>query len=144
MAARLKRIKSLISKERKLAGGVLGNEFEKELDTIIDENIDLKSETKKLKTTIKNLKGEMKIKNPYSSSKSVGRKSTMSSKNAESDEASLEIINKLKQRLKENMKMIENLKEENILLRNGKPDTTASRDLISKLEKNDNEIVRMQ
>lgn len=144
MAARLKRIKSLISKERKLAGGVLGNEFEKELDTIIDENIDLKSETKKLKTTIKNLKGEMKTKNPYSSSKSVGRKSTMSSKNAESDEASLEIINKLKQRLKENMKMIENLKEENILLRNGKPDTTASRDLISKLEKNDNEIVRMQ
>lgn len=46
MAARLNRIKSLISKERKLAGGVLGNEFERELDSIIDENTELKDENK--------------------------------------------------------------------------------------------------
>jgi hypothetical protein len=65
MAARLKRIKTLISKERKLAGGVLGNEFDKELDVIIDENFDVKNDNRKLKTSIKSLKAELKTRGPY-------------------------------------------------------------------------------
>lgn len=144
MAARLKRIKSLISKERKLAGGVLGNEFEKELDLIIDENYELKTGNKKLKATIKNLKSEIKNKGVYSSTKSISKKSSLSSKKSNDEGAQLEIINKLKERLRENMKVMESYKEENILLRRGNPETHASRDLINKLEQSDNEIIRMK
>lgn len=56
----------------------------------------------------------------------------------------IEIMNKLKERLKENIKIIESYKEENILLRKGNLETHASRDLINKLEQNDNEIIRMK
>jgi len=46
MAARLQKIKAIISKERKLAGGMLGKEFDIELDNLIDENTLLKGENK--------------------------------------------------------------------------------------------------
>lgn len=140
MAARLKRIKSLISKERKLAGGVLGNEFDRELDVIIDENFDVKNENRKLKTTIKNLKAELKNKGPYR----PRTKGTSPTKKVEDDSPQLELINKLRERLKENIKVIESYKEENLLLRKGKPDMEASRDIIKKIETNDNEIIRMK
>lgn len=140
MAARLKRITSLISKERKLAGGVLGNEFEQELDSIIDENTDLKSENKKLKATIKGLKAQLK-KGPYG--KVLG-KPAPTQKSQDSDREHVEIINKLRDRLKENMRIIETYKEENLLLRKGHPETESSREIIQKLQESDNEIVKMK
>ena len=69
MAARLQRIKTLISKERKLAGGVLGKEFDQELDELIDENTQLKSEIKKLKEALKGAKHELK-QSPFAKTKS--------------------------------------------------------------------------
>lgn len=41
MATRMQRIKGMITKERKIAGGVVGREFDQELDNIIDENSNL-------------------------------------------------------------------------------------------------------
>lgn len=140
MAARLKRIKSLISKERKLAGGVLGNEFEQELDSIIDENTELKSENKKMKATIKGMKAQLK-KGPYG--KVLG-KPAPAHKTPDSDREHVEIINKLRDRLKENMRIIETYKEENLLLRKGHPEHEPSREIIQKLQESDNEIVRMK
>lgn len=141
MAARLKRIKSLISKERKLAGGVLGNEFEQELDSIIDENTELKSENKKLKAAMKLLKQQAK-KGPYG--KANAKSLASAYKPQVEDETQLELIKKLKEKLIENAKTLESYKEENLLLRKGKPDTEPSREILTRLEKSDIEITRMK
>jgi len=140
MATRLKRIKTLIIKERKLAGGVLGNEFEEELDKIIDENTDFRTENKKLKLTIKGLKNQTK-KGAYSKSSS---KSFSSQKIKDFEDQQSDLINKLRDRLKENMRVIESYKDENLLLRKGAPDHEPSHDILKKLESNDSEIVRMK
>jgi chromosome segregation ATPase len=140
MATRLKRIKTLISKERKLAGGVLGNEFEEELDKLIDENSDLKSEIRKLKNTIKGLKSQSK-KGPYGK---ANAKPVPAHKLKEFENEQAELIAKLRERLKENIKVIDSYKEENLLLRKGNPDHEPSREIIKKMQESDNEIVRMK
>jgi hypothetical protein len=53
-------------------------------------------------------------------------------------------MNKLRERLKENIITIQSYKEENLLLRKGKPEMEASRDILRKIEVNDNEIIRMK
>ena len=140
MAARLKRIKELISKERKLAGGILGNEFDKELDLIIDENTQLKSEKKKFETLAKSLQAQIKkggIGKQAGKGYGVGKAADIAK---EQDQ----LIGKLKEQLKHNMKTIESLKEEILLLRKGKPESEPSREIIQRIQDNDNEIVRLK
>lgn len=127
MAARLKRIKELISKERKLAGGVLGNEFDKELDVIIDENTQLKGDQKKLEALVKNLKAQLK-KGQYSKQGAGKMLSLLKGTAVEKDQEDL--LSKLKTRLKENIKEIDALREENALLRKGQPQSEPSAELI--------------
>ncbi len=49
----------MIKKERWATGGTIGWEFEKELDTIIDENTSLRMQNRKLKKTIQGLRAKL-------------------------------------------------------------------------------------
>ena len=140
MASRLKRIKELISKERKLAGGIIGSEFDKELDLIIDENTQLKADKKKFEGLVKSLQAQIKKGGfPKSSTKGIG-----SVKQSAIDKDQEELIGRLKDQLKSNIKTIDSLKEENLLLRKGRPESEPTRDIIQRMQNNDNEIVRLK
>ena len=139
MAARLQRIKTLISKERKLAGGVLGKEFDEELDELIDENTQLKSENKKLKDALKGAKHELK-QSPYVKTKS--RPKTSQGKQTDIEEH--ELIQKLKEKLKDNMRIIQSMNEEIVSLRKGTPESNSSREYLKGLQDRDQEIYKMR
>lgn len=142
MAARLQKIKSIISKERKLAGGVLGKEFDEELDDLIDENTQLKSENQKLKLALKGAKSELK-KSPYK--KSASRPKTGSAvRSKETDIEEHELIQKLKERLKENMQTITSMNEEIVMLRKGTHETESSREFVKSLQDRDTQIYKMR
>ena len=59
MNTRLQRIKEMIVRERRLNGGNFGKGFDKQIDEIIDENTDLTSENRKLRTVVKGLKNRI-------------------------------------------------------------------------------------
>ena len=59
MNTRLQRIKEMIARERRLNGGNFGKGFDKQIDEIIDENTDLTSENRKLRTVVKGLKNRI-------------------------------------------------------------------------------------
>ena len=114
-------------KRQKLVGEPHGKEFE-----LIDENTALKSEVKKLKQAVKSLNSKQK----YTESRGGAENRTQNLGYDQSRQLE-QTVSKMKDRLKENIQTIQDLRVENQLLQKG--DSTAMAD-----ERTTRELRRLQ